>query len=313
MTRSTTDAPAASTLAGAPEGRDKAQALAGIGMMLIGILVFSINDVMGKWLVATYSVGQVLLLRSFGGLAMLAPLAYRAGWRTLFIAPAPRGLHLLRAVLSTLEVALFYLAVAYLPLADTMTLYLACPIFVTIAAGPLLGEKIGWRRWLAVLVGFVGVVIAVGPGGGWSVAHAIALLGSLSFAGLNIITRRLAGSDETGLAVWQTLSALAFGLVAAPFDWVMPSLRDLLLLFLLGIIATIAHMCVNRSLRLAPAAVVVPYQYTMIVHAAIFGYVFFDDVPGWNVVFGAVLIVAAGLFIFFREQMRAREKAALSD
>ena len=137
-------------------------ALAGIALMTGGIFLFAVNDALGKWLVATYSVGQVLLIRSFAALVLLAPFVWRDA---ASFATAPRwGLQALRAVLATVEVACFYWAVAYLPLADVMTYYLAGPIFVTAIAGTVLREPVGWRRWTAVLVGFAGRLRMTGSG-----------------------------------------------------------------------------------------------------------------------------------------------------
>lgn len=282
--------------------------LAGIGLMLVAMFAFSINDVMGKWLVATYSVAQLLLIRSLAAALMLAPAIHRAGWRTIVHQERP-WLHFARAVCSTAEVAFFYWAVVYLPLADAVAFYLACPIFVTLFAIVFLKEQVGWRRWLAIVAGFGGVLIAVNPTGagiGWPAL--IALTGTLLFAGLNIFTRKLAGANEVALVTWQVAGALLFGLMVAPFRWVPPSLFDLACLGLLGVVSALAHMGVNRSLRYAPAAVVVPYQYTLIVWAVILGFIFFGDIPKPHVLTGSAIIVVAGLYIFMREQARAREK-----
>jgi drug/metabolite transporter (DMT)-like permease len=285
------------------------RSLAGIGFMLAAMFAFSLNDVMGKWLVATYGVAQILLIRSFAAALMLAPAVYRTGWREVAFPDRP-WLHVFRAFCSTAEVAFFYWAVIYLPLADAVTFYLAGPIFVTLMAVIFLKEQVGWRRWTAIVIGFIGVLVAVNPTGqgmGWPAL--IALAGTILFAALNILTRRLAGTNEVTLVSWQVASALLFGLAVAPFRWVMPSLADFLALMLLGIVANLAHMGVNRALRYAPAAVVVPYQYTLIVWAVLLGYLFFGDWPALHVFIGSAIIVAAGLYIFLREQIRAREKA----
>lgn len=277
--------------------------------MLAAMFAFSLNDVMGKWLVATYGVAQLLLIRSLAALVMLAPAIHRTGVRAI-ATPDRIGLHILRAFCSTAEVALFYWAVVYLPLADTVAFYLASPIFVTILAVVFLKEHVGWRRWAAVSVGFIGVLIAVRPTGdgmGWPAL--IAISGSLLFAGSNTLTRRLAGTNEVTLVTWQVVSALIFGLVVAPFLWVPPSLRDFLALGLLGIVSTIAHMGVNRALSYAPAATVIPYQYSLIVWAVLLGFLFFGDWPAAHVFLGAGIIVAAGIYIFVREQARAKERA----
>lgn len=279
--------------------------LAGVILMLGGMFLFSVNDVVGKWLVATYTVGQVLLIRSLFALAALSPAVIREGKDAILNPPNPR-LQILRVCLSTAEVALFYWAVTYLPLADTVTFYLAGPIYVALLAVPLLGEKLPLRRLVFIGIGFVGVVIALNPGSGmigWPALIAIA--GSICFAGMMLTTRKLKGTPDTTLVFWQMVGALVLGLVLAPVGWVTPTLRDFLLLGMLGVVALGAHIMTNRSLKLAPASVVVPYQYTLIVWAMVLGFIVFGDIPNWTMVIGALVIVAAGVAIFWDEQ---REK-----
>jgi drug/metabolite transporter (DMT)-like permease len=280
--------------------------LAGTGLMLLGILMFSLNDVMGKWLVATYTVGQVLLLRSAAGLALLLPFVFRQGvMRTL--RPERPGLQALRVLFGSGEVALFYLAVSYLPLADTMTLWLAAPVFVVVLAALLLGERVDAGRWLAVAAGFAGVVVALNPSAAsLSMPALIALLGSVLFAAMMIAGRHLRGTPDVTLVAWQTFGALLMGLVLLPFGWVTPSLPDVGLLCLLGIVAMLAHLCVTRSLKLAEASVVVPYQYTLIVWALVFGWFVFGDWPTPAMLAGSGLIVAAGLALLVLERRAER-------
>ncbi|MBN9470117.1 MAG: DMT family transporter [Bosea sp.] len=283
--------------------------LAGIAMMLLGILLFSLNDVMGKWLVATYTVGQVLLLRSAAALLVIIPFVVKQGvGRTL--RPERPGLQLLRVTLGSCEVALFYWAVSYLPLADTMTLWLAAPVWAVVLAALLLGERVDAGRWLAVAAGFVGVAIALNPSGqSLSLPALIALVGSFSFAAMMITGRQLRSTPDVTLVFWQTLGALVMGLLLLPTGWVTPTLADLGLLALLGIIAMVAHLCVTRSLKLAEASVVVPYQYTLIVWALVFGWFVFGDWPTPAMLLGAALIVAAGLALLVLER-RAGNAAA---
>ncbi|PTM41969.1 DMT family transporter [Bosea sp. 124] len=285
--------------------------LAGIAMMLLGILMFSLNDVMGKWLVATYTVGQVLLLRSAAALLLLLPFVFAQGiGRTL--RPEKPGLQVLRVLFGSGEVALFYLAVSYLPLADTMTIWLAAPIWVVILAALLLGERVDTGRWLAVAMGFVGVAVSLDPtGASLSLPALIALAGSILFAGMMIAGRQLRGTPDVTLVAWQTLGALLMGLVLLPFGWVMPSLTDAALIALLGVVAMVAHLCVTRSLKLAEASVVVPYQYTLIIWALVFGWFVFGDWPTPAMLAGAALIVAAGLTLLVLERRVAPAKAAL--
>jgi drug/metabolite transporter (DMT)-like permease len=279
----------------------------GIGMMLLGVFLFSMNDVMGKWLVATYSVGQVLLLRSMAALVVLLPLMRRQKV-ALEIPPQP-GLHLLRITLSTLEVACFYWAVTYLPLADVMTYYLAGPIYVAAFAVFWLGERLDRQRVAAIGIGFVGVLIALRPSPAtMSLPALIALGGSIFYALLMITTRKLRDTDDGTLVLGQIIGALIFGVVAAPFGWVNPSLLDLAGLFLLGIISMAGHACVNRSLKIAPASIVAPYQYTLIVWAIVLGYLFFGDIVQFWTLIGAVVICAAGLALLLLEREAARRE-----
>ena len=288
---------------------DPAAQRLGILIALFGVLLFALNDTLGKWLVATYTVGQVLLLRSAAALLILVPLMWHARTR-LFPVERPR-LQATRVVVSTLEVFCFYFAVRALPLADVMTYWLAAPIYVAALSPWLLGEHVGPWRWGAIALGFVGVIVALQPGdGGLSPAVLISIVGSFSFALMVLSARSLRATPDYALVFWQTLGALAAGIVLAPFDWVPPSAPDLALLGFLGIVAMGAHLAIARSLKLADAATIAPLHYTIIVWAIIFGWLAFGDVPTANIQFGAAIIVCAGLVIWFRETHAARARRA---
>ncbi len=293
-----------------PASRTSSTELLGIGMMLAGMFLFALNDAIGKWLVATYSVGQVVLIRSLFGLAVLAVLLRASGFVSVLRVERP-PVQAARVVFSTAEVFCFYTAVTYLPLADVMTYWLAAPIYVAALSPFLLGERVGPLRWAAVAIGFVGVLIALAPSGAVApVATVAAVIGSLSF-GLMIVTgRTLRGTPDKTLVFWQTAGALAAGLVFAPFAWVPPTPLDFALLGLLGVVAMGAHICVNRALKLADAATVAPMQYTLLPFAIVLGYLFFRDVPRPAMLVGAAIIVGSGLVIFYRERAAARRDAA---
>lgn len=277
----------------------------GIVFMLLGMLMFSLNDTMGKWLVSTHSVNQLMTIRSIAALVVLMPFFLRRGWRSLFKVDRP-WLHALRSFLFAVDASAFYFAVAYMPLADAMTYWLAAPIYVAAASPFLLGEKVGWRRWTAILIGFAGVVIALGPSrDSVSLPAIIALVGSAAFAFALLLGRTLRSTPDMTLIFWQLGGALIFSLAGVainPGSWVPLDMRALLALSLLGIVAMLAHLLVSRSLKMADASTVVPLQYTMLFWAVLFGWLFFGDRPQVMVIVGAVLIVASGLFIFFREQ-----------
>jgi drug/metabolite transporter (DMT)-like permease len=290
---------------------ERSARLAGIGLMVFSVFMFSFADALGKYMVATYSVGQLLWLRACAALFVLSPMVWRH--RSEFTRLERPWLQGLRVLLSTLEVAAFFLATVYLPLADVITYYLACPIFVTALSAIVLREHVGWRRWTAIVIGFCGVLIALHPSPqtvSWPAL--IALGGSTSFAVLMLITRSLRATPDIVLASTQFAGTFVLGALLSPIGWVTPSLDSLALFAVAGCISVSALLCVNRSLKLAPASVVVPYQYSMIVWAVMFGYAVFGDVPSMETIIGAAIIIGAGLYIFLRERQLGREERTVS-
>lgn len=286
----------------------------GVAVMLLGMLLFALNDAMGKWLVSTYSQGQVILIRSVAALVILVPIVWKGGLSGLMKIERP-SLQVARVFFSTAELFCFYFAVAALPLADVMTYWLAAPIYVAALSPFLLGEKVGWRRWTAIAIGFVGVLIALQPSSASLTSAALfSILGSAAFAFMMLSGRQLRNTPDTVLAFWQIIGAGLAGLVAVfvtPSGWLpVQSGFDLAFLGLLGVVAMAAHVLVNRALKLADAATVAPLQYTLLLWAVVFGWLFFDDVPQTSILVGAGLIVLSGLYIFFRENTlkRGREK-----
>ncbi|HEY9346883.1 MAG TPA: DMT family transporter [Inquilinus sp.] len=283
------------------DGRTEGGHGTGILLFFLGMSLFTFNDALGKWLVADYTVGQVLLIRSLGAFILLLPWVIR-GFRGL-LTPDQPWMNLLRVVLMAAEVATFYFAVRGLPLADVMTFYMASPLIVTALSVPLLGEKVGPRRWAAVLIGFVGVLIVLRPtGAALSSSALIALAGATLFSLILIVTRRVRHTGGLGLITYQILGTGLAGAATVPFAWVPPTGFDWALLLGLGVVAMGAHLCMNKALSLAPAAVVAPYQYSTIVIAAALGWAVWGDVPTTNIVLGNLVIIASGLFIFYRER-----------
>lgn len=294
-----------------PQADARSTHLAGVGLMLLSVFMFSFGDALGKYIVATYSVGQLLCLRACAALFVLSPMIWRH--RARFFALERPRLQLVRVILSTLEVAAFFLATVYLPLADVTTYYLACPIFVTALSAIVLGEQVGWRRWSAILIGFAGVLIALRPSAqSFSWPAMIALAGSLCFSVLMLITRSLRATPDIVMATSQFVGTFLLGALMAPFGWVTPGAGALAMFAAAGCISVTALLCVNRSLKLAPASVVVPYQYSMIVWAVMFGITVFGDVPRPATILGALIIIAAGLYIFLREKRLGREEAVVN-
>ena len=282
--------------------------LAGIALMLGGMFLFTLNDALGKWLVSDFSVGQILAIRSLAALLILLPYVWNKGLLpSLFRLERP-GLQALRVLLVIAEVGLFYLAVRHLPLADVFMFYLASPVFVTLLSALLLNEKVGAARWTAVSVGFAGVVLIFPPSAAALTLPALmALAGSFSLALMMILARNLRASNGFHLITLQTSGVALAGIATMPWGWTMPSPLQFSLICLLGLVATTAHFMLNHAVKLAPANVVAPFQYSAIVWAMALGYLVWGDVPTVKAMLGAALIVGAGLAIFFYEDRAQRQ------
>jgi S-adenosylmethionine uptake transporter len=276
----------------------------GIVLYLAGVFAFAANDALGKWLVASYGVGEMLFVRSIGGLAMLVPVALMAGVSLRF-----RGdwrLQLVRILAQTLDSYCFYRATRSLPLADVMTFYMAAPIIVTAISALALKEKVGPYRWGAVIVGFVGVVIALAPtGDAFQPATLIALLGTFMFAISLTLTRKLRDIHPLSLVGWQYIGSGVIGGLVSPLQWVTPGPIDFGLLLVLGIVSATCFLLITRALALAQASLLAPFQYSAILWAAMFGWMFWADVPTPRIIIGNAILVASGLFVFYRERRRA--------
>lgn len=283
----------------------------GILIGAAGMLVFALNDVLGKWLVATYPPAQVVLLRGAAALGLLAILMIRS--RTPLFPVERPGLQALRAFASSFEVVAFYAAVVTLPLADVMTYWLAAPIYVAALSPWLLGERVGPWRWGAILLGFVGVLLALQPGkiGSLSPAVLLSLAGSVAFAAMILLARVLRSTPDTALVFWQTLGSTVVAGVLAPFAWVATPALDFALISFLGIVALCGHLAITRALKLADAAAITPLQYTLLLWGILFGWLVFGDVPGLPVLLGGGLIILAGVVLVFREEL-ARRRAGRS-
>lgn len=282
---------------------------AAVLIMLTGMLLFTVNDAVGKWLTASYSVVELVFMRSIAGLILLSPFLWQAGAKKLFVVDRP-WLLALRVALTVIDSLTFYFAVSQLPLADVMTYWLAAPIYVAAFSPLLLGEHVGWRRWTAIGCGFAGVLVALEPSRAmFTLPALISIVGSMAFGFVLLSARSLRETPGITMIFWQTAAAAFVGLCLVPFSWKTPDAGDLLPLALLGLLAMLAHVMVNWAFKLADAAAVAPLQYTQLFWAIVFGWFVFGDFPSMAKFIGAGLIVASGLYIFFRERaLNKRDK-----
>ena len=198
-----------------------ASAALGVVLYLTGVFLFALNDALGKWLVADYGVGQLMFVRSIGSAFVLAPMALALKPALAAVENPP--LQVLRVLAMAADTFAFYWATRYMPLADVMTFYMAAPLIMTALSAPLLGEKVERFRWVAVLVGFAGVVVALRPTPQlFSWASLLALFGATMFALGQTLTRKLRRSHWLQLTIWQFVGGGLIGAATIPFAWTTP-------------------------------------------------------------------------------------------
>jgi S-adenosylmethionine uptake transporter len=273
----------------------------GILMYLAGVFFFAANDALGKWLVHDFSVGEVMLLRSVGAVPVLLVVALVT--RSSLVVHDQYGLHLLRIVCLAADSFSFYFATRSMPLADVMTFYMAAPLIITALSTIILREKVRWFRWTAVLVGFIGVVIALQPtGAAFTPAAFIALFGATMFGFSIVITRKLRAASWLPLVTWQFIGSGVIGAAVSSIGWVTPDPVSLALMFLVGIVSAACFVLITKALALAPASLLAPFQYSAILWAAVMGWLVWGDVPTTHIIIGNCVIIASGLVIFWRER-----------
>ncbi|WP_424947939.1 DMT family transporter [Candidatus Spongiihabitans sp.] len=277
----------------------------GIVLMLVGIAAFSVMDATIKWLTADFPVPQVVALRSWFGLPLLCLLAHFEGGLGALKTSRPLA-HIGRYILVLALSFSFFWALSQMKLADVVAITFAAPIFITLLSVPLLKEAVGLRRWAAIGAGFCGVLIMLRPGAGVFQWAALVALGSAAVYALLMITTRALKSTESTVALmlYPQLGMTLTGIIIAPFFWVSPSLGDLGLFALAGLFGSIGVICLTHAFRLAPAAVVSPFEYSALIWATLLGFLLWRELPDTPTMVGVGIVVASGLYIIYRETIK---------
>lgn len=274
-------------------------------LALVGYVFFALQDAIVKHLVETLPVFEVLFFRSVV-IALLAGAVTRGEGFRLSLASRAKGRLAWRAVLILLAWLSYYTASRMLGLAEMVTLYFAAPIFVLLLSIPLLGERTTPTRWVAVLVGFAGVVLASDPAGDFKLLPAAMVLFAAFCWALTTVLVRLISRTEattTQMIVSNVFFALACGCVL-PFVWVTPTPSGAVLLLALGVVGGLGQFLVYEGFRLAPASAVAPFEYSALLWAFLFGWLFWGDVPKLVVFAGAGLILLSGVGLLIVESRR---------
>ena len=298
----------------------------GVGYLILGIAVFSIQDLVLKLLSGSYPLYEAMIFRSLTALPILFVLVWlNGGPRTLITPRLPRVIA--RAFIIFAAYFSYYLALAALPVATTVALYFTAPLFITLLSVTMLKERVGPHRWAAVIAGFAGVIIMLRPGSDiFEWAALLAVFSGLAY-GLSMITARQLGVTETAaaLAFWGNLVFLAISLALAVLfgrgdfaneghaslgflmrGWVSPTPRDLMAMMGCGVIAAFGLTLLTQAYRIAESNIVAPFEYSAIIWGVLLGWIFWQDWPdalGW---LGISVIIGAGIYVLYREGVRGQ-------
>ena len=304
----------AEAFARADQGR---QTLAGIGSMILAVGLFAVMDAIVKWLSDTFPLIELIFFRSTFALVPLAVMMARSGSLRLLRVTRP-GLHKLRSSVGLVSMYLYFLAYKLLPLANAFALGFAAPLFMTALSVPLLREKVGPRRWLAVAAGFSGVLVMLRPGGElFQLAALVPLAGAFTYALAMVIIRNLSRHDGTiPIVFYFTMFSLLVSAGSLPWLWVMPQGTQWAWLAVMGLLGGTAQIFMTRAFVMAPIAAVAPFEYTGMLWGVALGWAIWGTLPDTWTWAGSFLLIGSGLYILHREasisRAANREAAALA-
>ena len=275
--------------------------------MFMSVCAFSLMDLIVKWS-EDYPLGQVLFFRGFFGVVIYFFIMPRERIKNFYYTKRA-GLHLLRCLSGLIALIAIFIALRKLPLATVVSISFAAPIFTTIFSIFLLNEKVGFYRWLAVSIGFIGIIIITEPGfDDLNIYYLFPIIFCLGLSYVAITIRQLSTTEP----VW--LIALNFSIVITlaslftiPFGWVMPNVKDLALLCMIGFFGGFANLWLSQSFKLSEVSLVSPLKYLALIFGIFFGYLIWDEIPTMRTLLGALLVIASSLIILRREIYHKKE------
>jgi drug/metabolite transporter (DMT)-like permease len=287
-----------------PAHEARRQRLRGIAMMCGAVALFAALDAIAKYLGRHMDPLQVTGMRFISGF-VIALIIFNPLTRPGLLKTRQPGLQFIRGLFFVSTTIFNFLAFRYLQLDEALSIMFSTPFLVAIAAGPLLGEWVGWRRWTAIGVGFLGVLVVIRPGmgGGMQWAALLSVAAAIFYAAYGIATRMVSRTDPSDTTLFYgNLVGMTVMLPILPFVWVKPSLTDLAMLVAVGALGSAGHYLLIAAHRRAPASVLSPFIYTQLIWASTLGFMVFGDVPTqWTLVGGAI-VVASGLYLIHRER-----------
>ena len=278
--------------------------------MFISVCAFSLMDVIVKWS-DDYPVGQVLFFRGFCGIIPILFLIPKERFFDFYKTERP-ALHIKRCLAGLIAIVSIFVALRNLPLATVVSISFASPIFTTIFSIFLLKEKVGFYRWLAVFVGFIGIIIISEPGfSSLNIYYIYPIIFCLGLSYVAIAIRKLSSTEPVWLiSFFFSFSILIFSFFSLYQQWIMPSYIDLILLSSIGILGGIANLWLSQSYKYSEVSLVSPLKYLALVFAIIFGYLVWDEIPTIKTLMGALLVILSSFIIFRRELTMKKQLSA---
>ena len=269
--------------------------------MFISICAFSIMDLIVKWS-ENYPIGEVLFFRGFCGMIPIFFLIPKERYFNFYKTNRP-FLHFRRCVSGLVAIVAIFIALRKLPLATVVSITFAAPIFTTIMSIFFLSEKVGLYRWLAVLVGFIGILIISEPGfSSLNFYYIYPIIFCLGLSYVAIAIKQLSSTEPVWLiGLYFSFSIMIMSFFTLPQGWIMPNLKDLFLLCMVGILGGLANLWLTQSYKYAEVSLVTPLKYLALLFAIFFGYIFWDETPTIKTLLGAALVIISSIIIFRRE------------
>ena len=269
--------------------------------MFMSVCAFSIMDLIVKWS-DSYPLGQVLFFRGFFGVIFYFFIIPRERLKNFYYTKRA-GLHFLRCLFGLIALISIFIALRNLPLATVVSISFAAPIFTTIFSIFFLSEKVGLYRWLAVIVGFVGIVIITEPGfSSLNIYFIYPIIFCLGLSYVAIAIRQLSSTEPIWLISLNfSIAITVASFFTIPFGWVMPEIKDLFLLSLIGIFGGVANLWLSQSYKFSEVSLVTPLKYLALVFAIIFGYFIWEEIPTIKTIAGSILVIISSIIIFRRE------------
>ena len=274
----------------------------GIIFMILGMFCLSVNDIMVKGLNLVFPVWEVIFFRAFSGMLISIALVLIFGWETLKTKKPIR--HFVRAFSAVGCVVFYFFGLKYLLLTENIAIVHSAPIFATLLAIPILGERLGVHRIGAIIIGFVGVIVIVKPGTDiFKFVSLIPLIAALFMASVYLSTRSLMNTDSSISIIFYYSSALLVtSIIFLPDDFVMPNIVQLIPLMSLGIMGSLGHYFMSQAAKNAEVVVISPFEYSSFIFVGVMGYIFYNEVPSISIIIGGILIILGGVYIVYREQ-----------